>query len=226
MITVNCVLIGDRAVGKTSTLISYTTKAFPLGLVPMIFDHYNVNMMVMGKPISLGLTDTDADDPEQRQRAYTAHGNVDVFLICFDITNHESFKNVERIWTQEIKEYNGMNKQDAPYLLVGCKADLKKENEDETVDEERSKMLVDGYCRSLRNGDVINICLLYFYEQKPITLRQGMSMRKRIGAKHYVEHSALTQIGLKNVFDTAIETVLNAMEERESKNRSKSCIIL
>ena len=45
----------------------------------------------------------------------------------------------------------------------------------------------------------------------PITQRQGEAMRREIGAVAYMECSALTQRGLKNVFDTAITIGLQGM---------------
>jgi GTPase SAR1 family protein len=41
----------------------------------------------------------------------------------------------------------------------------------------------------------------------PIQFTQGMTMSKEIGCVKYLECSALTQKGLKNVFDEAIRAV-------------------
>ena len=37
---VNCVLVGDGAVGKTSLIVSYTTNGYPTQYVPTAFDNF------------------------------------------------------------------------------------------------------------------------------------------------------------------------------------------
>ena len=54
------VTIGDGAVGKTCLLMSYTDK-FPTTSVPTVFGGYSevvTQVVVDGKPVSLGLWDT------------------------------------------------------------------------------------------------------------------------------------------------------------------------
>ena len=57
----------------------------------------------------------------------------------------------------------------------------------------------------------------------PITYPQGTQMMREINAVKYLECSALTQKGLKNVFDEAIRAVLVPVEQ---KKKPKKCIIL
>ena len=69
-----------------------------------------------------------------------------------------------------------------PILLVGTKLDLRDDKD--TVERLRDKKLA------------------------PITYPQGLAMAREIGSVKYLECSALTQRGLKTVFDEAIRAVL------------------
>lgn len=60
-------------------------------------------------------------------------------------------------------------------------------------------------------------------KQAPVTLQQGDAMRKKIGSVVYRECSALTQNGLKDIFDEAIKVVL--FPETQKKKTSK-CTLL
>lgn len=52
---------------------------------------------------------------------------------------------------------------------------------------------------------------------------QGLSMAKEVGATKYLECSALTQKGLKTVFDEAIRAVLCPIKP---PNRKRKCTVL
>lgn len=70
--------------------------------------------------------------------------------------------------------------------------------------------------------DVTTIEKLAKNKQKPINLEQGEKLAKELKAVKYVECSALTQKGLKNVFD---EAILAALEPPEPVKRRK-CVFL
>ena len=59
----------------------------------------------------------------------------------------------------------------------------------------------------------------------PISYPQGLAMAKEIHAVKYLECSALTQKGLKEVFDTAIRAVLDPKPKTVQKRKHR-CIIL
>ncbi|PIK50671.1 Cdc42 [Apostichopus japonicus] len=117
-----------------------------------------------------------------------SYPQTDVFLVCYSVVSPSSFENVKEKWQPEITHHC----PSTPFLLVGTQIDLR---DDSTV--------VD---RLQRN------------KQKPITVEQAEKLAKELKAVKYVECSALTQKGLKNVFD---EAILAALEPPEVQKKRK-----
>lgn len=124
-----------------------------------------------------------------------SYPDTDVFLICFSLVNPNSFSNVADKWYPEINHHA----PGVPKILVGTKLDLR----DNTMEMER----------------------LRTRKQSPITVQQGDAMKKRIGGVIYMECSALTQAGLKDIFDEAIKVVLFP-ETKKKKNGKSKCTVL
>jgi small GTP-binding protein len=107
-----------------------------------------------------------------------SYPQTDVFLICFSVTSPASFENVRAKWYPEVSHHC----PSTPIILVGTKLDLR---DDEEV-----------------------IAKLKEKKTSPISYHQACQMQKEIHAVKYLECSALTQKGLKTVFDEAIRAVL------------------
>lgn len=108
-----------------------------------------------------------------------SYPQTDVFLICFSVVSPSSFENISTKWCPEIKHHC----PDAAVLLVGTKIDLREDK------------------------DVLN--QLAANNLAPVKREQGVKMASKIRAVKYLECSALTQRGLKQVFDEAVRAVLN-----------------
>ncbi|CAJ0602798.1 unnamed protein product [Cylicocyclus nassatus] len=121
-----------------------------------------------------------------------SYPQTDVFLVCFSLVNPASFENVRAKWYPEVSHHCPTT----PIILVGTKADLRDDRE--TIERLRERRLT------------------------PISQTQGLVMAKEIKAVKYLECSALTQRGLKQVFDEAIRAVL-CPPQKPKKNK---CTVL
>lgn len=121
-----------------------------------------------------------------------SYPQTDVFLVCFSVVSPSSFENVKEKWVPEITHHCPKT----PFLLVGTQIDLR---DDPSTIEKLAKN-----------------------KQKPITPETAEKLARDLKAVKYVECSALTQKGLKNVFD---EAILAALEPPEPK-KSRRCVLL
>ena len=121
-----------------------------------------------------------------------SYPQTDVFLVGFSVVSPASFENVKKKWVPEITHHCPKT----PFLLVGTKIDLR--DDDKTVAE------------------------LARTKQEPITFEMGKELAKELQAVKYVECSALTQQGLKNVFDEVIHAAL----EPPKPQQKRKCVIL
>ena len=163
--------------------------------MPTVFDNYSANVMVDGKPINLGLWDTAGQEDYDRLRPLS-YPQTDVFLVAFSLISRPSFENVRAKWYPELKHHS----PGVPMILVGTKLDLR--SDPNTVAKLREKSP----------------------PTTPITFEEGLDQAKTIGAVKYLECSALTQKGLKSVFDEAIRVVL--CPPAVKKKSGKKCVIL
>jgi len=101
-----------------------------------------------------------------------------VILVCFSIDNPDSLENVQEKWISEVMHFC----QNLPIILVGLKCDLRN---DPKVIEELAKN-----------------------KQKPISHEEGLAVAQKIGAYKYLECSAKTGEGVKEVFEHATRAAL------------------
>jgi len=122
-----------------------------------------------------------------------SYPQTDVFLVCFSIVSPHSFDNVKTKWFPEIKHHA----PNVPMILVGTKADLR--------------------------GDSAMVQQLAAKGLQMVTRDLAEARVREIGARCYMECSALTQEGLKNVFDEAIRA---ALTKPPSRKKAKKCIVM
>ncbi|CAF3462908.1 unnamed protein product [Rotaria socialis] len=122
-----------------------------------------------------------------------SYPQTDVFVLCFSVISPTSFTNITNKWMPEIRHHC----PDTPVILCGTKIDLREDRE---------------FVNQLQRQTL-----------QPIKREQGQRLCKKIRAFKYVECSALTQKGLKQVFDDAVRSVLSPKTNKVSK---PSCVFL
>jgi len=121
-----------------------------------------------------------AGQEEYDKLRHLSYPETDIFVVCFSVVDPDSHSNVTARWIKELKEHC----PDTPVLLVWTKIDLR--------------------------GDENIVHDLTTQGKKPLTMQDGTQLARDIKAVKYVECSALTQQGVKAVFDEALKTVIKA----------------
>ncbi|XP_069142011.1 rho-related GTP-binding protein RhoA-A isoform X4 [Argopecten irradians] len=121
-----------------------------------------------------------------------SYPDTDVILMCFAIDNPDSLENIPEKWTPEVKHFC----PNVPIILVGNKKDTRN---DENTKRELRKM-----------------------KQEPIKTSEGQSMAENIHAQAYMECSAKTTEGVREVFEAATAAALSTKKRR----RRRFCKVL
>eukprot|EP01129_Flabellula_baltica_P002290 TRINITY_DN12110_c0_g1_i1.p2 TRINITY_DN12110_c0_g1~~TRINITY_DN12110_c0_g1_i1.p2 ORF type:complete len:196 (+),score=29.67 TRINITY_DN12110_c0_g1_i1:1-588(+) len=124
-----------------------------------------------------------------------SYPHTDIFLVCFSVVSPASYENVMGNWYPELLHHSPQT----PKILVGTQVDLR---EDERVNQELSAR-----------------------GKSPLSYDDGLKLMQDIEAKRYMECSALTQVGLKAVFDMAVKVVLGDVAELEEEPKRR-CVLL
>lgn len=94
-----------------------------------------------------------------------SYAEANIFLICFNVVDPESFVNVREKWVPELRNHGP---ERVPVILVGLQSDQRNS--------------VDIKCKLSKKG------------KRPVKQEEAELLAKKIGAKKYVECSSLTQV--------------------------------
>ncbi|SCU87405.1 LADA_0E03818g1_1 [Lachancea dasiensis] len=130
-----------------------------------------------------------------------SYPDSNVVLICFSIDLPDSLENVMEKWISEVLHFC----QGVPIILVGCKVDLR--NDSQVIENLRT------------NG------------QEPVSQASAQEVAEQIGAVEYIECSAKTGYGVREVFEAATRASLMGKQNKSKKTKSsgkkkKKCVLL
>merc|ERR1712137_1138663 len=130
----NVILLGDIDVGKTSLLLRFSEQKFVEDFEDI--EQKQRDLTIDGKVCRIVLTDT-AGQEKFRTLTSSFFRNASAMIFVYDITNEESFKNVEGHF-QDGSRYT----KQALRFLVGNKADLIKKR---VITESQGQELAESF---------------------------------------------------------------------------------
>ncbi|KAJ5077385.1 ras-related protein rab-13 [Anaeramoeba ignava] len=135
----NVLLIGDCEIGKSSILRRICENEFSDEYLSTIGVDFNTKRITIDSGgIKLVIWDTSGQERFKKiTNSYYrgAHG----IILVYDITNEESFENIEENWMTSIKENANEN---VKTILIGNKCDLEEKRQ---VSKEKGKEFADEY---------------------------------------------------------------------------------
>lgn len=120
-----------------------------------------------------------------------SYPDTDVILMCFSIDSPDSLENILEKWHPEVKHFC----PNVPIVLVANKKDLRN---DPTTIKELAKM-----------------------KQEPVKSEDGRTMAEKINAFGYLECSARTKEGVREVFELATRAALQVKHRKR-----KRCVLM
>ncbi len=155
----------------------------------------NFSQLIKVEGITVNLGLWDTAGQEDYDRLRPlSYPQTDIFLVAFSVVGPSSYSNVQTKWVPELQHHA----TGVPFILVGTKTDLREDKE--------------------------TLAQLTQQGKSPFKKETGEKLATKIGAVKYMECSALTQKGLRPLFEDAVKIVL--MPNATPKPKRKNCRIL
>jgi len=192
MQSIKVVVVGDGAVGKSTFLMSLTL-GMPINATDYVPTTFdNFHCVYPFESRSISLGLWDtAGQSDFEKLRPISYKEADVFLLFFSVVNPTSAENIKDKWIAEVKQHC----PNIPYFLIGTQTD-QRENQ-KVLDELNER------------------------KQKPLKEKDGKKLAKDIEAVKYMECSAKTMSGYRDIFDEVLRFVIN--DHKQGKKPGKQC---
>ena len=185
------VLIGDTSVGKSCLLTRFADDQFTDNYVTTIgVDFRFKTMIVMDKIIKVQVWDTAG---EERYRSITNayYRGAEGILIVFDLTNKESFKNIEN-WINEVTVFTG---QDVLIICLGNKSDLKKEISKDSIEDFKKRTNLEIFNVSAKTGEGVEDAFRHLIE---LLIKKNTDKKEKDDVVNLNDNNNITSTEKKN----------------------------
>jgi len=192
MQSVKVVVVGDGAVGKSTFLMSLTL-GMPINGTDYVPTTFdNFHCVYPFESRAISLGLWDtAGQSDFEKLRPISYKEADVFLLFYSVVNPTSAENIKDKWIAEVKQHCPT----VPYFLIGTQTD-QRDNQ-KVIDELNER------------------------KQKPLKERDGKKLAKDIEAVKYMECSAKTMSGYRDIFDEVLRFVIN--DHKQGKKPGKQC---
>ena len=169
---------GEGSVGKSSLIYVLNHGVFP-DYWMFRTDGATLNKTLFSTVnIEISLCDTIAQEEYEKLRVLS-YPETDLFLLCFDVSNLDSFWKVYDYWIHEIRNFSTT----IPTLLIACKTDLRRDTN--TVQRLKEQHFL-----------------------SPITHSMGEALAKTCHCLSYLETSSLDKCGLEDLITVLFRSVI------------------
>lgn len=233
--SVRIVIAGDGATGKTCLMYAYVKNQFLPEYAPTTFDQNIVEVNINEDKYNIVITDIAGqhDFAKLREPAYS---NVDIFVLTYSSISPDSFHNIKSYWIPEIKAFQEQQKQQTEDGGRGVRGSMKKvigrakSFTGTSTSGSTGQMSPPTEPKSRRHGEIPTILVATKIDLRDdaerdnratsefVGYEQGEKLKDEIGAKCFVECSALTQENIKAVFDNALLIYLQNNPEMVTSN--------
>jgi len=127
---IKTVIVGDSGIGKSSIMIRFAEDKYNFHYISTIGVDFKIcTIQYKNKSIKFQIWDTAGQD-RFRTISSTYYRGSHATIICYDITDRNTFNNVIK-WLEEVKKYS-IN--EPILILCGTKADLESKREVSSLD--------------------------------------------------------------------------------------------
>uniref|UniRef100_A0A1I8JAM8 Rho-related GTP-binding protein RhoC n=2 Tax=Macrostomum lignano TaxID=282301 RepID=A0A1I8JAM8_9PLAT len=117
--SIKCLAVGDRAVGKSSLLLTLAHEGARL-----VFSIKQNSLTIPERTRKLFLLDIGCFEGDSNRQVNIDYSQADVLLVCFSLVGQGSFESVQTRWHAELSQ----RCPEIPIILVGTKLDLRNDS--------------------------------------------------------------------------------------------------
>ncbi|XP_052701688.1 rho-related protein racD-like [Crassostrea angulata] len=142
---IQCSIVGETMVGKTTLLKSYVTCKPPEIYSPTIYDNIKGSVVLGKKKYKVNLVDT-AGQHEYSNLCTATYKKSRVIILCYSVIDRQSFDRIKTFWIPELRKNLGKR---VPIVLTATHTDLRNDKYIkrciEVVSSSEGKQLADSF---------------------------------------------------------------------------------